>query len=89
MHGKTSSVNHYGHPLFKGIEDTFTVMRYHSLILKELEGTELEAIAHAKNDGSIMAIAHKRYPCVGIQFHPESIGTDTGAQILQNWAALY
>lgn len=89
MHGKTSGVNHYGHSLFKGIDDTFTVMRYHSLILQELEGTELEAIAHAKDDGSIMAIAHKHYPCVGIQFHPESIGTDTGAQILQNWASLY
>lgn len=89
MHGKTSMVHHEGHPLFKDIEEHFSVMRYHSLVLKETEGTQLQNIAQASDDQSIMAIAHDTYPCIGIQFHPESIGTETGLQILQNWATLY
>lgn len=89
MHGKTSVVKHQGHSLFKGIDESFSVMRYHSLVLKNIEGTGLENIAESTDDNMIMAVAHEKYPCVGIQFHPESIGTEVGLHILKNWAMLY
>ena len=87
MHGKTSEVIHTHHPLFAGIPSPFTAMRYHSLIIEGLDNTGIDAIAHT-HDGTIMALAHRQYPCTGIQFHPESVGTDYGLQMLQNWAAL-
>lgn len=89
MHGKTSLVQHNNHPLFKNIASPCTVMRYHSLGIEELESTGLQTIATSTDDNIIMAIAHERYPCIGIQFHPESIGTDTGLQMLRNWAEMY
>ncbi len=85
MHGKTSEVTHNGHPLFAGIPSPFTAMRYHSLAIEGLHGTGLQAIAHTA-DGTIMALAHDQYPCVGVQFHPESVGTEWGLQLLKNWA---
>lgn len=88
MHGKTSSIHHTEHQLFAGIPDPFTVMRYHSLIIEDLEQTKLQSIATTTN-GTNMAIAHEEYPCIGIQFHPESVGTDDGLKILQNWAAMF
>jgi len=87
MHGKTSVLTHSGHPLFRDIPSSYTAMRYHSLALEGLEGIGLEAIAHA-DDGTIMALAHTQYPCVGVQFHPESIGTEYGLKLLQNWAGM-
>jgi anthranilate synthase/aminodeoxychorismate synthase-like glutamine amidotransferase len=87
MHGKTSEVLHNGHALFNGIPSPFTAMRYHSLAIEGLENTGLQAIAHTA-DGTIMALAHTQYPCVGVQFHPESVGTDCGLQLLKNWAAI-
>lgn len=89
MHGKTSKVKHNGHPIFKGIPTEFTVMRYHSLHVDKFDGASLEAIANANDDGIVMALAHKEYPCIGIQFHPESIGTNDGLHILQNWAKIF
>lgn len=89
MHGKTSSVTHTLHPLFDGISNPFTVMRYHSLAISHLAGTGLQSIAVADDDGAIMALAHETLPCIGIQFHPESIGTPDGLQILKNWAKLF
>ena len=87
MHGKTSKVTHNGHRLFKGIPSPFTVMRYHSLVIDGINDQALEAIAHTA-DGTIMALAHKQYPCIGVQFHPESVGTEYGLQLLKNWAEL-
>lgn len=89
MHGKTSPMTHSGHPLFKGISSTFNAMRYHSLAIENLNETGLHAIAHSTDDSQIMAIAHDEYPCIGIQFHPESVGTSVGLQLLKNWAELY
>ncbi|GAA4464630.1 aminodeoxychorismate/anthranilate synthase component II [Nemorincola caseinilytica] len=86
MHGKTSQVRHTGHPLFAGIPSPFAAMRYHSLVIEGLEGTGLEAIAHT--DDAIMAMTHTHYPCVGVQFHPESVGTEHGLQLIRNWACL-
>lgn len=87
MHGKTSKVDHTGHELFKGISSPFTVMRYHSLAIEGFAGTEMDVIATTK-DGIIMALAHKKYPVIGVQFHPESVGTEHGLQLLKNWAAM-
>jgi anthranilate synthase/aminodeoxychorismate synthase-like glutamine amidotransferase len=88
MHGKVSEVTHSGHPLFQNIPSPFTAMRYHSLIVTELEGTSLEAVAHT-DDSTVMALTHKTYPCMGVQFHPESVGTGYGMQLLKNWADMY
>ena len=83
-HGKTSEVFHEGHPLFSSVPSPFTAMRYHSLIIQDLEGTGIRPIATTK-DGIPMAIAHAELPLLGVQFHPESIGTPFGMQILRNW----
>lgn len=87
VHGKTSEITHWHHSLFENIPSPFTAMRYHSLIIERLEHTGLHSIADT--DNIIMAIAHEKYPCTGIQFHPESVGTDYGMQIIRNWAALH
>lgn len=89
MHGKTSMVQHNGHDLFKNVTDPFTVMRYHSLTLNNLEATGLIPLAHSTDDNCIMALAHNTYPCIGVQFHPESVGTPDGLQLLKNWAGLF
>ncbi len=87
MHGKTSEVDHTGHELFKGISSPFTVMRYHSLAIEGIAGTEMKVIATTV-DGIIMALGHNKYPVIGVQFHPESVGTEHGLQLLKNWAAM-
>ncbi len=85
VHGKTSMVTQQGHhPLFEGLPEQFEVMRYHSLILDDLAGTPLYCIAHTQA-GEIMAIAHRRFPLTGVQFHPESILTEYGRQMIDNW----
>lgn len=84
MHGKTSWITHDGHPIFKGIPSPMEVMRYHSLLLESLEGTPLQSIAQT-DEGEIMALAHISLPLLGIQFHPESILTKAGLQMLKNW----
>jgi anthranilate synthase/aminodeoxychorismate synthase-like glutamine amidotransferase len=83
MHGKTSIVNHNGHPLFNKIPNSFEVMRYHSLILKELKEPLLN-IATTNSD-ELMALAHNSLPIAAVQFHPESIMTPDGLQIIKNW----
>ncbi|MCY7410291.1 MAG: aminodeoxychorismate/anthranilate synthase component II [Chitinophagales bacterium] len=74
MHGKTSSVQHNQHPVFKNIPSPFDAMRYHSLLLKNVDETSLQVIAKTKDD-EVMAIVHPHYKICGIQFHPESILT--------------
>lgn len=90
MHGKVSEVIHNGrNAMFNDVESPCVVMRYHSLAIEGLENTGLKVLASSNDDDVVMAIAHDEYPCVGIQFHPESIGTDTGQKMLQNWANMY
>lgn len=84
VHGKTSMIQHNGHELFSGIPSNFEVMRYHSLILEHLEGTPLMPIAYTI-DAELMAFAHQNLPVAGVQFHPESILTPNGMDILRNW----
>jgi len=85
MHGKISPVYHKQDSLFTGIPSPFDATRYHSLVVKEeLLPQELEIIAFT-DEGEIMGLRHRDYPIVGVQFHPESILTNFGRRILQNF----
>jgi anthranilate synthase/aminodeoxychorismate synthase-like glutamine amidotransferase len=91
MHGKTSEVTHDGKTIFAGIPSTMTCTRYHSLIVSE-DGLpeELMVSARAVNEvqsdgGTIMALRHRELPIEGVQFHPESILTTHGKQIIRNF----
>jgi len=85
MHGKIDKIKHYNHPLFRNIENNFKATRYHSLIIdRNSLSTDFDIIA--ENDKKIiMGIAHKKLPIYGLQFHPESIGTNEGKTILKNF----
>jgi anthranilate synthase/aminodeoxychorismate synthase-like glutamine amidotransferase len=87
MHGKTSAINHSNHPLFEAIPEQYTVMRYHSLGLESLNETPLEILAETE-EGEIMALAHRELPIFGVQFHPESILTEHGIALLENWVKI-
>ena len=85
MHGRLSQVHHDGTGLFAGVPDPFAATRYHSLVVEEatLPG-DLEVTART-SDGVIMGLRHRTHPVAGVQFHPESIGTDAGYRILENF----
>ncbi|MER2059938.1 MAG: aminodeoxychorismate/anthranilate synthase component II [Niallia sp.] len=86
MHGKTSKLKVTGDSVFRNIENPIEVMRYHSLVIKkDTLNDEFEVLAYSTDDEEIMAIKHKRYPLYGYQFHPESVGTDCGKQLLENF----
>ncbi len=87
MHGKTSSIYHNGNGLFNGIPSPFTATRYHSLIVEEAL-PEVLAVTAFTRDGEIMGLQHREYPVVGVQFHPESILTEHGKRILQNFLSM-
>ncbi len=83
VHGKTSLIQHKGMNLFEGLKQPTQVMRYHSLLLTDLPDC-LEPLAWtAKNE--LMGLCHKQYPIVGVQFHPESILSLEGLDLLKNW----
>lgn len=85
MHGKTSLINHDGKKIFKNIPQKFVATRYHSLIIeKDNLPADLEITAFT-DDEVIMGVRHKEYPIEGIQFHPESILTIQGENIIKNW----
>jgi anthranilate synthase component 2 len=84
MHGKTSAIHHYGEGLFLGIPSPFNATRYHSLIVDEQLPEELEVTAFTTAN-EIMGLHHALYPIYGVQFHPESILTQFGRQILINF----
>lgn len=86
-HGRSSTVHHQGGPLFEGIPPTFQAIRYHSLVLQQPLPDSLECIAQT-SDGQIMALRHQTRPYWGVQFHPESIETEYGRQLLANFCAL-
>ena len=92
MHGKTSSVEHDGKSIFRDIPSPMTATRYHSLIVAE-KGlpADLEISATCRDrDGSrvIMGLRHRKFPVEGVQFHPESVLTDQGKQLVRNFLAL-
>ncbi len=85
MHGKVSNISHSGTGVFRGLNDGFKATRYHSLAVKtDTLPATLEVTATA-DDGSIMGLQHKTQPVHGVQFHPESIASEGGHTILQNF----
>ncbi len=87
MHGKTSLIHHNGRDLFRGLPNPFEATRYHSLIVAEPLPPVLEVTAFT-SDGEVMGLRHRRHPTFGVQFHPESILTQGGKQILANFLAM-
>jgi len=88
MHGKTSSIEHDGRGVFRGLPAGFEATRYHSLVVLEAGlPAELEISARAE-DGEIMGLRHRRFPVEGVQFHPESILTAQGKALLANFLEL-
>jgi anthranilate synthase/aminodeoxychorismate synthase-like glutamine amidotransferase len=88
MHGKTSMIHHDGDSVFKGLTNPFEATRYHSLIVKKESLPDCLEVTAWTEDGIIMGLKHKELNVHGVQFHPESILTDSGKQILQNFLNL-
>jgi anthranilate synthase/aminodeoxychorismate synthase-like glutamine amidotransferase len=87
MHGKTSPVTHDGKGVFRGVSQPFTAGRYHSLIVADPLPADLEAAARTE-DGTLMGVRHTSLPVHGVQFHPESVLTGEGKQLLKNFLEL-
>ncbi len=86
MHGKTSTIEHDGRGVFHGIQGPFTASRYHSLTIDPGSvPVSLEVAARTREDRTIMGVRHRSFPIHGVQFHPESILTGEGHQILRNF----
>ena len=88
MHGKTSLIRHNGKDLFLGMSNPFPATRYHSLVIERQTIPDCLEITAESEEGEIMGVRHKQYPIWGVQFHPESILTENGRQILKNFLAL-
>ena len=90
MHGKTSRVTHDGKGIFKNVPSPLVVMRYHSLVIESKSlPSDLEVVAQSQDDPmEIHAVKHRQYPVWGVQFHPESILTQNGKEILRNFLSI-
>jgi anthranilate synthase/aminodeoxychorismate synthase-like glutamine amidotransferase len=88
MHGKTSTIHHDGRTVFADLPQDFTATRYHSLIVERDSLPKDLEISAETSDGVIMGLRHKQHKIEGVQFHPESILTDTGKKLLQNFLQL-
>jgi anthranilate synthase/aminodeoxychorismate synthase-like glutamine amidotransferase len=85
MHGKVSAISHHGTDIFAGLPQNFKATRYHSLVVnRDNFPADLEITAETAN-GLVMGLRHRRYPIYGVQFHPESILTEGGKQLLKNF----
>jgi anthranilate synthase component 2 len=86
MHGKTSPINHNNIGVFQDLKNPFAATRYHSLVIDKNTIPPILEITAWTDDGIIMGVKHREYPFVeGVQFHPESILTDSGLQLLRNF----
>lgn len=86
MHGKTSQVTHTGVGVFAGLDNPLTATRYHSLVIERQDCPEVLEITAWVDDGTIMGVRHRQYPHIeGVQFHPESVLTASGKQLLRNF----
>jgi len=85
MHGKQSVVNHDKKGIFEGIDSPIKVARYHSLAILEETMPESLVVTARTEDGEIMAVSHRDYPVIGLQFHPESIYTEYGKRLIENF----
>ncbi|HYE33595.1 MAG TPA: aminodeoxychorismate/anthranilate synthase component II [Methylomirabilota bacterium] len=88
MHGKTSMIRHNGKDLFKGMPNPFAATRYHSLVIQRDTLPDFLEVTAETEEGEIMGIRHKELPIWGVQFHPESILTESGRTILKNFLEL-
>lgn len=89
MHGKSSPISHDGKGIFRGIPSPFNVIRYHSLVIVEPTLQDpLVVTARSDDDGEVMGIRHKELPIEGVQFHPESILTEHGMDLMANWLGM-
>ncbi|WJN45037.1 MULTISPECIES: aminodeoxychorismate/anthranilate synthase component II [Priestia] len=89
MHGKTSEMHHDGRTIFKDLDNPFTATRYHSLIVEKSSLPDCFEISAWTAEDEIMAIRHKSLPIEGVQFHPESIMTSYGKEMLKNFIETY
>lgn len=87
MHGKTSVVAHHNKGVFAGLEPELTVTRYHSLIVAADSVPDSLEVTATSADGVVMGLRHREFPIEGVQFHPESVLTDSGHQMLKNFLA--
>ena len=88
MHGKTSPIEHEGRSVFKGLPSPFTATRYHSLAVRRETLPDVLEVTAWTADGEIMGLAHRTRPIHGVQFHPESIATEHGHDLLANFLDL-
>jgi anthranilate synthase component 2 len=88
VHGKTSKIHHSGKGLFRGLNNDFEATRYHSLIVKQDTLPDALEVTATTDDGLIMGMQHKSLPVHGVQFHPESIASENGHALLQNFLNL-
>ncbi len=88
MHGKTSPITHNGEDLFAGIPSPYTATRYHSLVVKRDTVPDCLEITAETEAGEVMGLRHQEHPIWGVQFHPESILTDHGRELLRNFLKL-
>jgi anthranilate synthase/aminodeoxychorismate synthase-like glutamine amidotransferase len=85
MHGKTSPVHHDGRTVFQGLSQPFEATRYHSLVVERASVPDVLELSAWTDDGVVMGLRHRELPMEGVQFHPESILTREGKQLLANW----
>ena len=88
MHGKTSEIHHDGKGVFMGMPNPFTATRYHSLVVERDSVPDVLEISAHTDDGLVMGLRHREHPIEGVQFHPESILTDQGHTLLENFLAV-
>jgi anthranilate synthase/aminodeoxychorismate synthase-like glutamine amidotransferase len=88
FHGKTSQIEHDGKGIFRDLPNPFVATRYHSLIVEQKSLPKELVVTAETNDGIIMGVRHRHYPLEGVQFHPESVLTESGKQLLRNFLAL-
>ena len=88
MHGKTSMITHSGHPLFARIDSPFEATRYHSLVVDKSCIPDVLTVTAWSDDEEIMGLCHRQHPTYGVQFHPESILTESGKTMLANFLEL-
>lgn len=87
MHGKTSTIHHRGVGVFRGLPDPLTATRYHSLTLDPATIPPVLEVTATADDGTVMGVRHRELPVEGVQFHPESVLTDAGHDLLGNFLA--
>jgi anthranilate synthase/aminodeoxychorismate synthase-like glutamine amidotransferase len=85
MHGKTSPIEHDGRTLFQSLPSPFEATRYHSLIVEQASLPSCLEVSARTPDGEIMALRHQSLPIEGVQFHPESVLTQHGSRLIENW----